>query len=41
MFVGSFKVITSFPWVLDVGFCIILRYEDQVVLVTNVAALVS
>lgn len=40
MFVGTFKVITSFTWVLDVDSCI-LRSEDQVVLVTNVAAPVN
>lgn len=41
MFVGTFKVITSFTWVLDVDSCIVLRSEDQVVLVTNVAAPVN
>lgn len=36
MFVGSFNVIASFPSVLDIDSSIVLRPEDQVVLVTNV-----
>lgn len=41
MFIGSFNVTVSFPWVLDIDSNIVLRLEDQVILVTNVAALVN
>ena len=41
MFVGGFNDVVLLPLVLDIDSCIVLRSEDPVVLVTNVAALVS
>ena len=41
MFVGGFNDVSLLPSVLDIDSCVVQRPEDPVVLVTNVAALVS
>lgn len=39
IFVDGFGNTASLPWVLDIDSCIVLRSEDPLVLVINVAVL--